>query len=301
MLNIRLFILFLLFSFSLPTYAFFGLFQPNVDAVKERLKDPYSAKFHKVVDHKLGVVCGEVNSKNSMGAYTGNKLFLIYENTAYFLEDDPDLLIALCINYPTCQKQGNQPQQCMDEHIVSIAEKKSIEKANKNNPKNRKLKSMGNKACIEWGARGINAERQTKTCRSLVDSCVNEHSINGPEAIAECISKISMISDKAPYFLTLIGIEKQNALIGKYPDETNLTNTQANDSLKKRGLQACNDKTLYGNHSEDKEQEKNECIDVVNKCFDEFKDDDYKKTNDCMIPAVGIGNWNYMLYEIRNN
>lgn len=45
------------------------------EAVKERLKDPESAKFGKsrVVGN---VVCGSVNSKNSMGGFTGQKRFI---------------------------------------------------------------------------------------------------------------------------------------------------------------------------------------------------------------------------------
>lgn len=53
------------------------------DSVKAMLKDPDSAKFSEVdfypeLDHKSqlsGYVCGEVNAKNSFGAYSGKQLF----------------------------------------------------------------------------------------------------------------------------------------------------------------------------------------------------------------------------------
>lgn len=40
-------------------------------AIRERLKDPESARFPKVVIEG-GQVCGLVNAKNSLGGYTGN-------------------------------------------------------------------------------------------------------------------------------------------------------------------------------------------------------------------------------------
>ena len=49
-------------------------------AVKARLKDPGSAKFQNVYFHRGGmdipVTCGEVNSKNSFGGYTGFQRFV---------------------------------------------------------------------------------------------------------------------------------------------------------------------------------------------------------------------------------
>lgn len=49
------------------------------DAVKDRLKDANSAKFKNVFYSKSGGVhmtCGEVNSKNSFGGYSGNVRFI---------------------------------------------------------------------------------------------------------------------------------------------------------------------------------------------------------------------------------
>lgn len=44
---------------------------------KDKLKDPDSAKFKNLVYYKsaFSVVCGEINAKNSYGAYNGFKLF----------------------------------------------------------------------------------------------------------------------------------------------------------------------------------------------------------------------------------
>ncbi len=52
----------------------------TVQGVKNRLKDPDSAKFGNVIvveTEKYGrVVCGEVNAKNGFGGYTGSKGFV---------------------------------------------------------------------------------------------------------------------------------------------------------------------------------------------------------------------------------
>ena len=63
--------------------------------VKERLKDPESARFGKIwiytkemsdgtIEHRL---CGEVNAKNGFGGYTGFEVFYISEN-GYAMIDD---------------------------------------------------------------------------------------------------------------------------------------------------------------------------------------------------------------------
>jgi len=46
------------------------------DAVKEGLKDPFSAQFRDFFTVSSGKVCGQVNAKNSYGAYVGWKLFV---------------------------------------------------------------------------------------------------------------------------------------------------------------------------------------------------------------------------------
>jgi hypothetical protein len=53
--------------------------------LKALLKDPDSAKFRNVVVTRLSggnlMLCGEVNSKNAFGAYTGFKGFIASPNT----------------------------------------------------------------------------------------------------------------------------------------------------------------------------------------------------------------------------
>lgn len=51
------------------------------DITKQRLKDPSSAEFRGLRVAKNGaVVCGEVNSKNSFGAFTGFRRVAIVKN-----------------------------------------------------------------------------------------------------------------------------------------------------------------------------------------------------------------------------
>ena len=56
--------------------------------LKNLLKDPSSAQYEDV-DQKGDVVCGFVNSKNALGAYTGFAPFYI-ENGVAVLRDGPD-------------------------------------------------------------------------------------------------------------------------------------------------------------------------------------------------------------------
>lgn len=52
-------------------------------AFSDRLKDPYSVKLKDVQIKEDGTVCGEINAKNSYGAYTGYTRF----NGVYFARD----------------------------------------------------------------------------------------------------------------------------------------------------------------------------------------------------------------------
>jgi len=54
----------------------------NVEIVKRELRDPYSAQFSEMQTNG-GITCGLVNSKNLMGAYTGVRLFVVENGTAY--------------------------------------------------------------------------------------------------------------------------------------------------------------------------------------------------------------------------
>jgi hypothetical protein len=54
----------------------------------EDFKDPYSTQFRKLksrVLHNTIIVCGEINSKNSFGAYTGFQQFLSAEGKSSIL------------------------------------------------------------------------------------------------------------------------------------------------------------------------------------------------------------------------
>lgn len=63
------------------------------ELVKERLKDADSAKFQKLSPHTLSnggiVICGEVNSKNKYGGYTGFQKFYSTGESVRFREDAP--------------------------------------------------------------------------------------------------------------------------------------------------------------------------------------------------------------------
>lgn len=58
--------------------------------VTERLNDPGSAKFGKVVARSSGVVCGYVNAKNAMGGYAGEKGFIVIAGKAWLETDSAD-------------------------------------------------------------------------------------------------------------------------------------------------------------------------------------------------------------------
>ncbi|WNJ77742.1 hypothetical protein RJE46_13980 [Cedecea neteri] len=51
--------------------------------VEKIMKDPDSAKFSGEYVSGKGSVCGYVNGKNSFGAYTGNKKYVVIGTTAY--------------------------------------------------------------------------------------------------------------------------------------------------------------------------------------------------------------------------
>lgn len=109
----RLAITVLAVAFTLPTVAHAWLIGPNVDAVKDRLKDPYSAKFESVKKQKNGAVCGEVNSKNLYGAYTGRKPFVIWKGRAFIGDDATSFYFLYCLKSAQCKN---------DECVNAIAE-----------------------------------------------------------------------------------------------------------------------------------------------------------------------------------
>lgn len=62
-----------------------ALIENAKNMIKSQLKDPYSAQFENIyigkTENNLPVVCGEVNAKNSYGAYVGRKKFYYFETS----------------------------------------------------------------------------------------------------------------------------------------------------------------------------------------------------------------------------
>lgn len=52
------------------------LYQELMDSFEDVLLDPYSARFKDIVVQPSGNICGMVNAKNRMGAYTGYRHFM---------------------------------------------------------------------------------------------------------------------------------------------------------------------------------------------------------------------------------
>lgn len=58
-----------------------------IDVVKANLVDPYTAIFSEVIfSKKTGHTCGYVNSKNRMGGYVGNELFVVESDGSVHFE-----------------------------------------------------------------------------------------------------------------------------------------------------------------------------------------------------------------------
>jgi len=73
-------------------------------AVTQLLKDPESAKFKEVFFNETqkggAVACGQVNSKNSLGAYTGFQRFISNSKTTYLEEKSSnfvDIWVEVCL------------------------------------------------------------------------------------------------------------------------------------------------------------------------------------------------------------
>ena len=57
-------------------------------AVRNRLKDPASAQFQNQLVSSKGAACGEVNSKNGFGGYTGFKRYIFAGKDLTVFESD---------------------------------------------------------------------------------------------------------------------------------------------------------------------------------------------------------------------
>lgn len=204
-------------SISLPAQAFFGIFEPNVDPVKNLLKDPYTAKFHDVKDFGEGVICGSVNAKNSMGAYTGKEPFAIHNKIAYLAKDNPQEYQFFCVSYAQCvtNMEKASSHECMlyliQKKDDEDAQKKEIEQTNRKDPRNRKLRSYGHKACDDWykfNNKKNDGLSKVAECKIEVNECIDQLGSYGYKKVDSCLQKISMISDTSGYFLYYLSLEK---------------------------------------------------------------------------------------------
>lgn len=211
-------IFFVLAFTSGPSFAFFGLFEPDIGPVKEHLKDPYSAKFDDVKDYGAGVICGNVNSKNEFGAYTGKRAFAIQNGIVFFPEKSPAEYQLACIKFVECVNFKRQPSAdaCLETVTKQDNEQKEAKRKklseNRNNPKNAKLRKYGVEACEEWRKNSIvinsRINELSNQCKVSVNSCVNNFSQEGYMQVAVCINKINMISDKSALFLYRVELDK---------------------------------------------------------------------------------------------
>jgi hypothetical protein len=64
--------------------------QAAEEAVRNSLKDPDSAMFRGITVYRDGMVCGQVNAKNSMGGYVGFKLFMVRDGKIAIDDDEAD-------------------------------------------------------------------------------------------------------------------------------------------------------------------------------------------------------------------
>ncbi len=72
---------------------------PYEQAVREKLRDPDSAKFRNVSGDKIdGQWCGEVNAKNGMGGYAGWQRFSAMRTVSgdWLVSMDEDIVAATC-------------------------------------------------------------------------------------------------------------------------------------------------------------------------------------------------------------
>ena len=76
-------------------------------AAANLMRDPESVKFRDVVYFEdYGEVCGEMNSKNLYGAYTGYVKFLYMPEVGVTVDN---LVVPLGYSYTHCQTEGHKP------------------------------------------------------------------------------------------------------------------------------------------------------------------------------------------------
>lgn len=174
----------LLFSFGLflsilsmhSIAAGFSLFGPNLDAVKDLLADPYSAKFENVQTVRPGVVCGTVNSKNQYAAYTGPKLFTIVDGKGYLAETSPEEVGLQCVYAKDCKDA-----ECVQEVASARAQK---ERDLRMEPKARELREKVQATCTAKVAEDPSA---AISCSNALVAC---RAIKRAEAEITCLTRL---------------------------------------------------------------------------------------------------------------
>lgn len=78
--------------------------EQSKDAVRARLKDSRSAEFKDVFFNRASgtpMTCGQVNSKNSLGGYTGYQRFVASGDTLAFFENETEDFSVVWAQYCT--------------------------------------------------------------------------------------------------------------------------------------------------------------------------------------------------------
>lgn len=154
----------------------FSLFGPNLDAVKDLLADPYSAKFENVQTVRPGVVCGTVNSKNQYAAYTGPKLFTIVDGKGYLAETSPEEVGLQCVYAKDCKDA-----ECVQEVASARAQK---ERDLRMEPKARELREKVQATCTAKVAEDPSA---AISCSNALVAC---RAIKRAEAEVTCLTRL---------------------------------------------------------------------------------------------------------------
>lgn len=178
--------------FSFPTFAFWGNNELNLEPIKKILKDPYSAKFENIKEYGSGVVCGFVNSKNSMGAYAGPTPFYISNKTSGLSTINNEHYKAICVDLPVCLFKGKTVSQCsieqnaiINNQIASIDENKSFA-----------VKSQAEILCY----RAALSSGDKADCVAKTNSCYREHLNSYIKAVA-CMIEGPLPRDAMPLLL----------------------------------------------------------------------------------------------------
>lgn len=165
--------------FCLSGVAQASWFGPNVDAVKNELADPYSAKFENVKKLKSGAVCGEVNYKNQYGAYIGRQPFAIWNEKAFIGESGAEGVLLYCVKSP----------QCINEECVRAVSNADLPISI--------ITKCDTKECIDTAVEAqkqkemeVEAEKTFKAMLTTVQKQCLSHLPDNPDLMLSCNSKL---------------------------------------------------------------------------------------------------------------